>query len=256
MREILFKGKSIEENKWVYGYYMKEKNQYFIISQEDIFLTEVYKDSIGQWTGRYDKNGVKIFEGDVIKTPYSTDLLTVKYSEQETRYIVCEPKITDYFLPMMMLGNNEAEIIDNQFDETQREKNTITNNLDKNINRIKQIEKALNISFTEQQMQFLLFGKSHEDMADWERGSGKTLCSFIKSILEIPKDKHILYNENKNCFYIEISRYEYNFFQYDIDEYRYKLPTFFKKDYHKRIVKWLKEFSKHDIVQFGYKISL
>ena len=122
MKEMLFKGKSIEENKWVYGYYMKEKNQYFIISQEDIFLTEVYKDSIGQWTGRYDKNGVKIFERDVIKTPYSTDLLTVKYSEQETRYIVCEPKITDYFLPMMMLGNNEVEIIDNQFDETQREK--------------------------------------------------------------------------------------------------------------------------------------
>ena len=252
MKRILFRGKTIKDNKWVYGYYMKEKNQYFIISQEDIFLTEVYKESIGQWTGRYDKNGVKIFEEDVVKTPYSTDLLTVEYSEQEIRYILREAKITDCFLPMMMLSNNEVEVIDNQFDKIQRENNTISNNLDTNIKRIKQIEKALNISFSEQQMDFLLFGKSHEDMKYWERGSGKTLCSVIKSILEIPKDKHILYNESTNCFYMENSRCEYNFFKYDVDEYRYKMPTLFKKDYHKRIVKWLKEFSKHDIIQFGY----
>ena len=258
MREILFRGKTITDNKWVYGYYTSDKNGHYILVNynDNIKQHTVYENSIGQWTGKHDKNGVKMFEGDIVAKPFSIVLLTVKYNEQNSQYMLYKPEGIVYCLPTMIPNSNEIKIVDNQFDKIQREKNTITNNLDINIKRIKQIEKALNIGFTEQQMEFLLFGKSHEDMKDWERGSGKTLCSIIKSILEIPKDKRIPYNESKNCFYIENSRCEYNFFQYDIDEYRYKMPTFFKKDYHKLIIKWLKEISKHDIVQFGYKILL
>ena len=129
MREILFRGKTIKDNKWVYGCYASDKDGHYILVNYDNGIKQhtVYENSVGQWTGRYGKNGVKIFEGDVVKTPYSTDLLTVEYSEQETRYILREPKITDCFLPMMRLDNNEMEVIDNQFDKIHRESDTISN---------------------------------------------------------------------------------------------------------------------------------
>lgn len=73
MREILFRAKRRDNGEWVEGLLWKKKyksNKLFIscFPDEDDY-EEVYvvdPETVGQFTGMTDENGVKIFEGDIV----------------------------------------------------------------------------------------------------------------------------------------------------------------------------------------------
>lgn len=79
MREILFRGKRKDDGEWVYGnlvhqteYYGDPVDRYHILECREFDAdyynsAEVIPETVGQFTGLYDSNRVKIFEGDIVK---------------------------------------------------------------------------------------------------------------------------------------------------------------------------------------------
>jgi uncharacterized phage protein (TIGR01671 family) len=74
MREILFRGKRIDNGEWVYGGFTLDAASHpRIIAQNGcgllfpVLFPKVILETVGQYTGIECKSGVKIFEGDIAR---------------------------------------------------------------------------------------------------------------------------------------------------------------------------------------------
>lgn len=120
MREILFRGKQIDNGEWIIGYYFQKKNMYsedglpvkHCISDIPPFGMKVDPETVGQYTGMADKNGKKIFEGDVLELDGEDGFFEVEYDDDRAMFVICGDYTTFYFDNLW----NEVEVIGNIYD--------------------------------------------------------------------------------------------------------------------------------------------
>lgn len=133
MREILFRGKMKylnlphKKGDWVYGNYVEfndgDRTIHCIYGYGDVIL-----ETVGQYTGLTDKNGVKIFEGDIVRNscnrgnPYSaeyyspvTDIGTVYYCGTQF-WVDCGKNCNGNDLIDCLVFDEYLEVIGNIYD--------------------------------------------------------------------------------------------------------------------------------------------
>ena len=129
IREVIFRGKRLHDNKWIYGNFISdcEGNPHIIeprffcedghhLQYEDNTDTPVFiiPETVGQFTGLTDKNGKRIFEGDIVSL-VKHDSLIYKVVYVPCRYELVNSKGVNCFVLDIYKSEN-IEVIGNIHD--------------------------------------------------------------------------------------------------------------------------------------------
>ena len=96
MREILFRGKRMDDGEWVEGYLVKAVGGECMILPVTTehcggaeFSEGYHCDptTVGQYTGLKDKNGKRIFEGDICRNTRTGEIVSVKWHGTMAGYV-------------------------------------------------------------------------------------------------------------------------------------------------------------------------
>lgn len=125
MREILFRGKRVDNGEWVYGWYAplvcNDKTVIPSIKDSNGIVWKVERGTVGQFIGLCDKNGKKIFESDIVKvtiglqgdkSTYSSVNCTVEYR--------CDNCGIAAFYPFTNSDTVEIEVVGNLYEDKKK----------------------------------------------------------------------------------------------------------------------------------------
>lgn len=123
-RTILFRGKAKTitptyepEGTWVYGFYNEIDDMSVIERKQD--FCQVEKDSVGQYTGLMDRNGKRVFEGDIVKYTFDDgyfEILLVIWNESSCRFEFVEKRTKEH---IDIYVDKNSEVIGNVTDNVE-----------------------------------------------------------------------------------------------------------------------------------------
>lgn len=130
-----FRGKRIDNNQWYYGSYLylhnppkydwngakheSKEDIHFIIDEKDVNY-KVYPETVGQCTGKKDKNNNLIFKGDIVRFYFDNDeiIAVIEWDDDECRFYL---NTTDFFKDKYVtdyeiVNQEEYEVIGNIYE--------------------------------------------------------------------------------------------------------------------------------------------